>query len=164
MKTILKEHAELATRLAKGLTARWLNDELENVADYYEAADAATIELRDAMYRQYDMDAMADVVALFDEVLTATRMCGSVSGTLWRNVRDADGEVAEFAEAESWTEADWAEIATDGVNYRASRTLTSYETFAATVAERIMECFTEQDFADEETEQDGEFQWFRMTK
>lgn len=164
MKAILKEHAELATRLAKGLTERWLNDELDKTADCYEAADAATIELRDAMYRQYDMDALADVVALFDEVLEATRMCGSVSGSLWRNVRDEDGEVVEFLNAKTWAEADWAEIATDGVNYRASRTLTRYETFAATVEERIMECFSEQTFSEEETEQDGEYQWFRLTK
>ncbi len=164
MKTILKEHEELATRLANELTARRLNDELENVADYYEAADAATIELRNAMYRQYDMDALADVVALFDEVLTAARECGSVSGSLWRNVRDENGEVEGYEQVESWQEADWAEVETEGVNLPGRYRNRIFETFASTVVNRIFECIPGPPFSDEETENDGEYQFFRMRK
>lgn len=164
-KTIKAEHAELAIKLADEIHNKWLNDELENAGDTYEAVHDALFALSKAMDGQYTMDAMPKVVALFGDVLDAVSgECGSISCQLWRNVVDVDGDVVEYEDVATWAEADWAELAAEGVNYRGSLKLTRYETFAADVASLVEDCIVRDSWVDRETELDGDTQWFRYHK
>lgn len=162
---IKEEHKVLAEKLAADIKNKWLNDELDSIGAQYEAVEDALAELSLAMAGQYAMEAFAKVVALFDEVMDAVGgVCGTVDGTLWKNVLDEDGEVEEYEPVATWAEADWAELRAEEVSYRASLKLTRYESFAGDVAAMVERCMVADAWSDADSERDGDVEWFRYIK
>lgn len=146
-----------------------LVDELENkdlhgVAEHFEALDDATWKLCQAMEGQYTVDELPDVAAAFDELVTCGGgICDGISARFWREERDEDGELVGNADANTWAEGNVAEIELEGCNWSSPR-CTRFETFAATLADRIERCISGWEYATVDTEHEEEFQWVTYRK
>lgn len=161
MNTIHPDHKALAAALVEKLQ----NAELASVKDTYEATRAAVYELGNAMYRQYNVDALPGIADLFCELFDATgNVCGSVSAQFYNEETDEAGEVLGDEEVDTWEAATHAMIATREVNWSPAPGCSWAETFASDVAERIELCISGWEFADSDTDFDSDYQDFQYHK
>lgn len=155
---IKKEHSDLLAQLV----AKLEDMELRSVLAHFEAMDELTWELCQAMEGAYAPDALPDVAAAFNELVTCGGgLCDGIFARFWR-VSD-DAEEVEMTEVDTWAEANQAEIATEGCNWSSPR-CTRFETFASTLADRIERCISGWEYATVDTEHESEFQWFTYRK
>lgn len=155
---IKAEHKELLAQLVDELE----NKDLHGVAEHFEALDALTLKLCQAMDGQYTVDDLPEVAAAFDELVTSgDGICDSIVARFWR-ISDAALDDM-ITEVNTWAEANQAEIWTDFCNWSSPR-CTRFETFAATLADRIERCISGWKYSHSETEIDEPSQWFYFFK